>query len=177
MDWSADGLMAFATAHQPMAWGVVLVMSVLETTPVISAFVPTMPVLIGLGVLASAGTISFLPIFLGAWAGAVIGSSFAWWLGHHFGRAILRWKPIETHPDWVRKGTDGINRYGPWVILFSHIFAPLTAAVFLIAGVTRMPFWRFQLANVPGALAWAWLVPKTGEWGSELLERLWALVA
>ena len=173
MDWSADGMMAFATAHQAWAWGIILVMSVLETTPIASSVVPTMPVLIGLGALAADGAISLLPVVVGAWIGAVIGSTFAWWLGHHFGRAILRWKPIESHPAWVKTGTLSVNRYGPWVILISHIFAPLTALVFLIAGVTRMPFWRFQLANVPGALAWAYLVPKTGQWGLDLLEQLW----
>lgn len=175
MDGATADLIAFVTAHQVWAWGIIAVLSVLETLPVVSTLVPTMPVLIGLGALAAEGTIWFLPIFLGAWAGAVAGSTLSWWLGHHFGRAILRWKPIETHPAWVTSGTNAIHRYGPWVIAVSHVFAPLTAFVFLIAGVSRMPFWRFQLANVPGALAWAWLVPKTGQWGLDLLQNIWGL--
>ena len=31
----------------------------------------------------------------------------------------------------------------------------------------------FQLVNVPGALAWAYLTPKSGEIGGALLGSLW----
>ena len=53
------------------------------------------------------------------------------------------------------------------------ILALALGVVLLIAGVAAIPFWRFQLANVPGALLWAWFMPKAGELGGDVGLYLW----
>jgi membrane protein DedA with SNARE-associated domain len=173
MDSIASQLLDYVNQHREWAGWVVFALSVVETTPIVSTFLFSTPFLVGMGALVAAGAMDFLPIFIGAFAGAVTGSTFAWWVGHHFGRAILRWKPVKAHPDWVQKASDGMNRWGIWAVAIGHVFAPLTSLIFLVAGMTRVSFLRFELANVPGALAWAYLIPKSGEWGGDLAHHLW----
>ncbi len=174
MAGAAAQFLDYVNQHREWSgWGV-FALAVVETTPILSTLLISTPFIVGMGALVSTGQMDFLPIFLGAALGAVTGSTFAWWLGHHFGQAILGWRSVEEHPDWVRRANDGMNRWGVWAVGISHVFAPLTSLIFLVAGMTRVPFWRFQMANVPGALAWAYLIPKSGEWGGDLAQVLWA---
>ncbi len=38
-----------------------------------------------------------------------------------------------------------------------------------------MPFWKFQIYNVVGAVGWAFFVPKFGEVGGLLIGWIWRL--
>ena len=44
---------------------------------------------------------------------------------------------------------------------------------FLLAGVSAMRLVAFQLANVPGAITWAFVMPKSGELGGTAIGALW----
>lgn len=173
----AQQLLAYVDQHREWAGWVVFLLGMIETTPILSTILVSTPFIVGMGALVSAGAIDFLPIFLGAGLGAISGSTLAWWLGHHFGRAILTWGPVARRPEWVQKANTGMARWGVWAVGISHIFAPLTSLIFLVAGMTRVPFWRFQLANIPGALLWAFLIPKSGEWGGDLAQMLWSWIS
>ena len=58
-------------------------------------------------------------------------------------------------------------------VLIGHFVGPLRAVVFLIAGMSAMSFLRFQLVNVVGAVAWAFIIPKSGELGGDLAAWFW----
>ena len=45
--------------------------------------------------------------------------------------------------------------------------------MFIAAGTAMMPALRFMVANVPGALIWAYAIPKSGEIGGNVLGHLW----
>ena len=102
-----------------------------------------------------------------------MGSSFSFWLGQRFGPRMLGLWPLNKDPEMVARGTHTFARWGGIAIVVGHFFGPLRAVVFLIAGVSSMRWAAFQLANVPGALAWAFLVPKSGEIGGSVLGHLW----
>jgi membrane protein DedA with SNARE-associated domain len=40
-------------------------------------------------------------------------------------------------------------------IFIGRFFGPLRASVPLVAGVFRMPYWKFQFANFTSAFVWA----------------------
>lgn len=173
MDTGADGLLDFVARHHDWAPWVIFALAAGETTAFVSFFVLATPVLVGVGALVSAGALHFLPIWSGAAAGALAGSTFSWWVGHRFGRAVLSAGPVTRHPVPVARALLAFARWGVLAVFIAHVFAPLTSVVFLIAGVAAIPFWRFQLANVPGALLWAWFMPKAGELGGDVGLYLW----
>jgi membrane protein DedA with SNARE-associated domain len=48
-----------------------------------------------------------------------------------------------------------LQRYGPLAFLLGHFVAQLRSLVFVTAGATRMPYWRFALYEAPAALVWS----------------------
>lgn len=175
METTVSVILSFVAENRGWAAFVVFALATVDTTAFLSIFLPSTPLLVGVGALVATGSLDFLPIWVGATTGAMAGSTFSWWVGHRYGEAILGVWPFNTRPELVARSKAAFQRWGVWVILVSHLFSPLTAAVFLIAGVSKIPFWRFQAVNFPSALAWAWLIPKTGEWGGHLASYLWSL--
>lgn len=92
----------------------------------------------------------------GVFAAAVVGECVGYVLGARMGLPVLRRRNGRVlTPERVARAERFTERYGllavvaarwiPWV----RTFAPL------LAGATGMPFGRFMLANVVGALCWA----------------------
>ena len=44
-----------------------------------------------------------------------------------------------------------------------------------MCGMAAMPFWWFQLFNLAGSVAWAFVVPKFGEVGGLIIGWVWSL--
>ena len=91
----------------------------------------------------------------GVLAAAVVGECVGYLLGARMGMAVLRRQRGRVlSPERVARAEGFTERYGvlalvaarwiPWV----RTFAPL------LAGATRMPWPRFMIANVVGALCW-----------------------
>ena len=55
-----------------------------------------------------------------------------------------------------------VQRYGGKSVAFGRFFGPVRAVIPLVAGMMNMPPWRFVVANVVSALAWApaYLLPE-----------------
>lgn len=170
-----DQIVAFIERNQALAPWIMLIFAAAETTAFLSILVPSTAVMVGVGALAATGAINFLPLWIGASIGALIGSSFSYWLGHRYGDAILKMRPLSDHPDWVAKANASFTRWGPVAILIGHFTTVLRPVVFLLAGMNHMSLWRFAVWNGIGCLAWAWVVPKFGEVGGMVIGWIWGL--
>ncbi|MBD3764390.1 MAG: DedA family protein [Rhodobacterales bacterium] len=173
MDAIAQAVVDFIAQNRAWAFWVALVFAAAETTALVSILIPSTAILIGVGAFVATGALDFLPIWAGASVGAVIGSTFSWWLGLRHGSRILGLWPLRDHPDLVDQGRGAFVRWGTWAIIVGHFVGPLRPVVFLLCGMAPMPLWRFQLFNIPGALAWAWAMPMTGAVGGDLIGWLW----
>jgi membrane protein DedA with SNARE-associated domain len=175
MDALIDRLIAFLEANRDWAFWIALIFAAAETTAFLSIAIPSTAILVGVGALVATGALSFTPIFFGAAIGAVIGSTFSWWLGLRYGDRFLSLWPLRDHPDLVDRGRDTFAKWGPLAIIIGHFFGPLRPVVFLLCGMAAMPFWWFQLFNVAGSVAWAFVVPKFGEVGGLIIGWVWSL--
>lgn len=173
MDSFIAGLIDFVGAHRGWAFWIALIFAAAETTAFLSLLIPSTAILVGVGALVATGELSFMPIFLGAGIGALIGSTFSWFLGVIYGDRILRMWPLKDHPDLVQRATFTFAKWGPLAILLGHFFGPLRPVMFLMCGMSLMPFRTFQLYNVVGAFGWAYVVPKFGEIGGLLIGWIW----
>lgn len=172
-DW-ASAVLDFVSRNRVWAPWVVALLAALESIAFVSFVVPSSAVLLGVGALVAAGSLDFLPIWTGAVAGAVLGTTFSWWVGRAVGPAILTAGPLARHPQPVERARAGFERWGLLAVFLGHVFAPVTSTVFLLAGVARVSFLRFQSANLPGAMIWAFFLPKAGEYGGHIATWLWA---
>jgi membrane protein DedA with SNARE-associated domain len=172
MDGFVDGLIRFLEANQDWAFWIALVFAFTENLAFLSIAIPSTAILVGVGALVATGAIPFTPIFFGAALGAWLGSTVSWWLGWRYGDWMLGVWPLKNYPDLVERGKASSERWGPFAIIIGHFFGPLRPVAFLLCGIGKMPFLYFQLFNVAGSVAWAYLVPKFGELGGDTIRWL-----
>jgi membrane protein DedA with SNARE-associated domain len=173
MDAFFAPIVDFVDANRAWAPTIVFLLALGETVAFVSILIPSTALLVGIGALVAAGALDFTPLFFAAAAGALVGSTFSYWLGRYYGPAIAHMWPLNRDPGLVRRGSDAFARWGSAAVLIGHFFGPLRAIVFAGAGFSDMRMRAFMLANVPGAIAWAFLVPKSGEVGGDVVGAIW----
>ena len=173
MDALVTEVIGFIAANRAFAFWIALVFAALETTALISIIIPSTAVLIGVGALIATGSLSFWPVWAGAAIGALIGSTFSWWLGRRYGDRILGLWPLRNHPELIAKGRAAFARWGSAAIVIGHFFGPLRPVVFLMCGMAPMPLARFTPWNALGGIAWAAAMLATGLAGGSLIGWLW----
>ncbi len=166
----------FVSANREWSPYIVFVLALGETLAFVSILIPSTAILVGIGALVATGSLDFAPLWVGASLGALAGSTLSWWLGLRYGKRMLKVWPLSRDPDMIARGTAAFARWGGAAIIVGHFFGPLRSVVFLMAGVSAMRLAAFQLANVPGALAWAYVIPKSGEIGGDVIGHLWRSV-
>lgn len=169
-----ETFIAFIERNQDWLPLTMLVFAAAETTAFLSLLVPSTPVLMAVGALAATGAVSFWPLWIGASIGALIGSSFSYWLGWRYGAAVLGMRPMRDHPELVAKAQAAFAKYGPATILVGHFTTVLRPVVFLLAGMSGMRLGRFMLWNTLGCVSWAYIVPKLGQFGGDLIGWIWS---
>ncbi|MCQ0021803.1 DedA family protein [Streptomyces somaliensis DSM 40738] len=147
----------------------------LETVPAVSIYIlvgvvigleslgiplPGEIVLVSSALLASQhGDID--PYVLGACAsaGAIVGDSIGYAIGRRGGRPLLAWLggkfPKHFSEANIALAERSFQKWGVWAVFFGRFVALLRIFAGPLAGVLRMPYWKFLLANVFGGILWA----------------------
>jgi membrane protein DedA with SNARE-associated domain len=117
--------------------------------------------LIFFGVLASKGNYNITWVIVITAAGAIVGDNLGYWLiGRWGGRALFR------RNRWLQRWSDGVlpraerlmQRHGAKTVFFGRFIAILRFTAAWVAGLGRMPWWRFLFWNAAGGILWAVLV-------------------
>ncbi|MEU8523443.1 DedA family protein [Streptomyces sp. NBC_01216] len=101
------------------------------------------------------------PYVLGACAtaGAIIGDSIGYAIGRKGGRPLLAWLggkfPGHFSEANIGMAERSFEKWGMWAVFFGRFVALLRIFAGPLAGVLRMPYWKFLLANVFGGILWA----------------------
>jgi membrane protein DedA with SNARE-associated domain len=113
------------------------------------------------GVLAAEGHYSIAAVIAVTAAAAIVGDNLGYWLiGRKGGRALFE------RNRWLKRWADTaiprverlIRRHGGKVVFFGRFIALLRFTAAWVAGLGRMPWWRFLFWNATGGIAWATLV-------------------
>ena len=92
-------------------------------------------------------------------AGAIVGDSIGFYLGHRFGRNLFDWLgrkfPRHFGPGHVALAERVFTRYGAWAVFFGRFIALLRIFAGPLAGSLRMPYPKFLAANACGGIVWA----------------------
>jgi membrane protein DedA with SNARE-associated domain len=101
------------------------------------------------------------PVVLGtcATAGAIIGDSIGYAIGRRGGQPLLdrlgRRFPRHFSRQNIAAAERSFEKWGMWAVFFGRFVALLRIFAGPLAGVLRMPYWRFLTANVLGGILWA----------------------
>ena len=82
--------------------------------------------------------------------GALAGDSAIWWIGYHFGRAVLT-----KHPGWVgfltpereKKAEEMVTRHGLKLLFVARFLPGIRTPVYLTTGILKMPYRKFILCD------------------------------
>jgi membrane protein DedA with SNARE-associated domain len=100
---------------------------------------------------------SITAVVASAAAGAMLGDNVGYWIGREFGyRLLLRYgSRIGLSPSKIKLGQFLFLRHGSKVVFLGRFVAVLRVLAAVLAGVNRMDWRRFLLANAAGAVLWA----------------------
>ncbi len=87
--------------------------------------------------------------FLGSFAGYLIG---------YFGGFTLiinKGKKIGLTYERIKVGHYAFAKMGLWIVLLGRFVTVFRSLLGLLAGITRMPRWKFLIADLIGAIAWS----------------------
>ena len=100
---------------------------------------------------------SILVVILCGFFGATAGSDIGYLLGYRGGRPFVeRFGHIfHIRPDHLARAELFFARHGDKAILGARFFLGLRTWNAMLAGMARMPFWRFQMFSAIGGLVWS----------------------
>ena len=91
-----------------------------------------------------------LPVCLG---GVLSGDLVLYWVGRHWGEDVLNWRVVRwvltrKREQWL---TAAYRRHALKTVVTARHVMGLRAAAFLTAGMARVPFWKFVVADAGAA--------------------------
>jgi len=122
--------------------------------------VPGETVLVAGAVLAgSTQDLNIAAVIGAAIIGAIVGNLVAFWIGRSFGyRLLLRYgRYVHLDETRIKIGEYLFLRHGGKVVFFARFVPVLRSFAGILAGVNRMTWRQFMVANVAGAVAWVGL--------------------
>jgi membrane protein DedA with SNARE-associated domain len=153
--------------HQVWAGPLVGLIAFGESLILIGVLLPGTAVLVIVGGLVGAGVVDPVPVLIGAAVGAAVGDTVSYALGSWLGRGIVHQWPLKRYRQTVARARLFFRRYGLAAVFIGRFFGPVRSAVPFVAGMMRMEWRHFQVANILSALVWppvvlspGWLVAK-----------------
>jgi undecaprenyl-diphosphatase len=158
------------------AWLALLVVFVLpaaESSIFVGFVFPGEVALIAGGVLASQGKVPLAAVLAAGAAGAAVGDSIGYGVGHRYGRRVLEGALGRfVRPHHFDRAEAYLADRGGKAVFFGRFTASLRAMIPGLAGMARMPYGRFAVYNVAGAVVWATVTVMLGYVGGSSWQHL-----
>lgn len=106
------------------------------------------------GVVASRGHVNIVVLCVLVVVSAVIGDSVGYAIGHRYGERLLLLSVLQRRRLQLERALDGLRRRGPLYVFVGRFTAFLRAVMPGLAGMSKMHYRRFLLANALGAVVW-----------------------
>jgi membrane protein DedA with SNARE-associated domain len=118
-------------------------------------------------------------VFVAACFGAIAGDNCGYWLGFRFGYPLIKkYGRYFGLREWrIKVGQYLFLRYGTRVVFWGRFVALLRMLAAFLAGVNRMRWETFMVANALGGVVWAALFALAGYLLGTLVLRLEGLLA
>ena len=86
--------------------------------------------------------------------GVLFGDMVLYWVGRHWGEQVLNWRLVRVvlTPDREQWLKAAYRRHALKTVVMARHVTGLRAAAFLTAGIARVPFWKFFVADTGAAL-------------------------
>ena len=163
-------MLEFIQANDAWIAPIVFALGFAESLVVVSIFVPSTILLLGIGAAHSAADGSFMTTWLAGAAGAILGDFVSFAFGRFFKKDLQKIWPFSAMPRLLARSRLMFARYGYMTIVFGKFLGNLRPFLPIAAGALRMRWHIFIPASVFSSLLWAgvFLAPGYGAvaiWG------------
>jgi len=163
-------VMGFVREHQGLAEPVVFFLGFAEGIPILSLFVPSSILFVAIGSLQAAAGADFVPLWLSASAGALLGDIVTYVIGRTFKSEAQSVWPLSRRPELLVAGRKLLERWGWLAVIGGKFLGFMRPFIPVAAGVLEMPVVPFLLASLISSLVWAGVFLAPG-WGLTLIFR------
>jgi membrane protein DedA with SNARE-associated domain len=106
------------------------------------------------GAIAAQGRVNIVGLLVAVVVAAIIGDSVGYAIGHRYGSQILELKILRKRRAALDRALEGLRKRGPVYVFAGRFTAFLRAVMPGLAGISKMHYRRFLLANAAGGLLW-----------------------
>ncbi len=118
-------------------------------------FVPGDSILFAAGlVTASREDLNILIVVTAIFVGAVVGDQVGYHLGRKYGEAYLSSKRSPRMKKMVERVNRFYTKYGTSAVILARFYPWIRTIAPPLAGISKMSYRRFAIANVSGAFIW-----------------------
>ena len=150
-----DTMLSLAREHIALAEPLVFALGFAESVVLVSLFVPSTILILGIGGLHHAAGGSFWPVWLAGAAGAFLGDVLSYTLGRYFKADIAGVWPFNSKPEWYVLARTFFARWGIPGIVASKFLGMMRPFVPVVAGAMGMRWPVFLPASAVSCLMWA----------------------
>ncbi len=129
-----------------------------ETGLVVLPFLPGDTLLFAAGSFAALGHMNIwllmLLVILAAVLGNTVNAIIARWIYAHYGDAIFSGRLKWLDADALNKTQQFYDKHGGKALILARFLPIVRTFAPFVAGIARMPWYKFQLYNVVGAVIW-----------------------
>jgi membrane-associated protein len=106
------------------------------------------------GVVASKGHVNVVTLCVIVVLSAIVGDSVGYEVGRRYGDHLIKLPLVRSRRKSIDRALEGLRRRGLIYVFVGRFTAFLRAIMPGLAGMSRLPYRRFLLANASGGLLW-----------------------
>jgi membrane protein DedA with SNARE-associated domain len=150
-----ETVLAFVQEHPNLIGLLVFLLGFGESIVLISLFVPSSILFLGIGSTHGAAGGEFWLVWLCGAAGAWIGDMASYGAGRYFREDAAKVWPISRYPELIPRGRAVIERWGMLSVIAGKFIGGLRPFIPVVAGTLGMPWLLFVAASAASCLLWA----------------------
>jgi membrane protein DedA with SNARE-associated domain len=143
-----------------------------ETALFIGFILPGETAVLVAGVVASQDHVNVGVVAVLVVVSAVAGECVGYAIGHRYGESLMKLSILRRRRPALERALEGLRRRGPIYVFIGRFTAFLRAVIPALAGMSRMNYRRFFIANAAGALLWGVSFTLLGYFAGTALARI-----
>lgn len=156
-------LLELAQDYGAWIYGVLFLIVFLETGVVVTPFLPGDSLLFVAGAIAAAGALNVHGLVILLIAAAIAGDSLNYSIGRYLGPRVFRFDDSRFFKrTYVDRTHAFFERHGGKALIIARFVPIIRTYAPFVAGIGVMPYRRFLLFNVVGAVLWVILLTYAG---------------
>ncbi|MGD0853140.1 MAG: DedA family protein [Acidimicrobiales bacterium] len=155
-----------------LVYGLVTALVFGETALFIGFVLPGETAVLVAGVVASQDRVNVGVVAVLVVVAAIAGECVGYAIGHRFGESLMRLRFLRRRRPALERALEGLRQRGPIYVFIGRFTAFLRAVIPALAGMSRMNYRRFFIANAASAILWGVAFTLLGYFAGTALARI-----